>query len=228
MNNSSVNIQAIETVADALGEINSDAVYVGGAVIGIYVNDPGAGDVRPTKDIDIVLKIATEGELERLRQILTVKGFTQAADDDVVCRFRYKNILVDVMSTQAVGWAPANPWFGAGFRLAKRVTVMQKEIRILPLAYFLATKFSSYHERGGGDPRTSHDIEDIVYILDNRRDTVEQITSSPEEVRDYLKEEFRMILRSDLFREAVRSHLFYETQKERFDIIIEKLENIVR
>jgi len=122
MRNLSVNAKAIAIVAGALGEMNISVVYVGGAVVGAYVNDAGAGDVRPTKDIDIALEIATEFELETVRKKLTAKRFVQSAEENVMCRFRYKNILVDVMSTRAVGWAPANPWFALGF-------IMQKQLR---------------------------------------------------------------------------------------------------
>ncbi len=37
---------------------------------------------------------------------------------------------------------------------------------------FLATKFEAFKDRGG-DYRTSHDFEDIVYVLDNRTTIVE-------------------------------------------------------
>jgi predicted nucleotidyltransferase len=71
--------------------------------------------VRPTKDIDITLQIVSLGQLEALREALVHKGFLQSADESVICRFIYDGILVDVMSTYAVGWAPANRWFAPGF-----------------------------------------------------------------------------------------------------------------
>ena len=55
---------AIKRVARALGGLNERAVFVGGAVVGLYANDPAAGDVRYTKDVDISLEISTEVELE--------------------------------------------------------------------------------------------------------------------------------------------------------------------
>jgi len=226
MNNASINTEAIVTIANALGEINNRVVYVGGAVVSLYINDPAAEDVRPTKDIDIAVHILTERDLELLRKELTAKGFTQTADDAVICRFRYKNILVDVMSTHAVGWASANPWFAPGFHKAEHVYAGRTRVSILPLPYFLATKFSAYHERGGNDPRTSHDVEDIIYILDNRTDIVEQIQQSPSDVQEFLKEEFTLMTQSDIFREAIRAHLAHETQTERFLMITEKLKRI--
>jgi len=89
MKNTEINIHAIKNIARALGELNDKVVYVGGAVVSLYVNDPGADDVRPTKDVDIGLEISSLSKLEELRKNLTAKGFIQTAEDDVMCRFHY-------------------------------------------------------------------------------------------------------------------------------------------
>jgi len=77
-------------------------------VVSLYINDPAADDVRPTKDVDITLEIASVGELEKLRKDLVKKGFVQKSEDEVMCRFRYDDVKVDVMSTKEVGWAPSD------------------------------------------------------------------------------------------------------------------------
>ena len=53
------------------------------AVVSFYIDDPAADDVRPTKDIDIVLEIASLVELEEVRTKLTKKGFYQSNEDDI-------------------------------------------------------------------------------------------------------------------------------------------------
>ena len=115
LRNSEFNREVIRKISLALGEMNKQVIFVGGATIGLYINDPAAEDVRATDDVDITVEIASLGELESVRETLVRKGFTQSPDDDVICRFRYDNIKVDVMSTTEVGWAPANPWFSQGF-----------------------------------------------------------------------------------------------------------------
>ncbi len=60
--------------------MNDRVVYVGGAIVSLYINDPAAEDIRPTKDIDISLEILTLGELEKLRVLLTEKKFYQTSD----------------------------------------------------------------------------------------------------------------------------------------------------
>lgn len=226
MKNTAINLGVIRKVANALGELNDKVVYVGGAVVSLYINDPAADDVRPTKDVDISLEILTLSELEQLRQELITRGFYQTFEDKVICRFRFEDIKVDVMSTQEIGWAPSDQWFAPGFKLLETIDFDGVKIRILPLSYFLASKLDAYHERGGTDPRTSRDFEDIVYILDNRTDLVEVILNSPGDVLVFLQEEFSKIIASNLLREALQGNLYYETRAKRFQIIKDQLKAI--
>ncbi len=226
LKNTIINLKATKKIAAALGDLNTQVVYVGGAMVSLYIDDPAAEDVRPTKDIDITLEIANVGQLEVLREALVDRGFIQSAEDDVICRFRYEGIKVDVMSTTEVGWAPANLWFEPGFRISNKVVIEDVEIRILPLSYFLATKFSAFVNRGGNDPRMSHDFEDIVYLLNYTSNFKEQILESDVEVRGFLKEAFQKILDSRRMQEAIIGNLYYEDQLPRFQRIIDELKAI--
>lgn len=227
MKNAIINRGIIKKIALALGDLNEQVVYVGGATVGLYINDPAADDVRPTKDVDISLSIASIAELEQVREGLNKKGFTQTADDNVICRFRYDDVKVDVMNTKAIAWAPANPWFGPGFVLRESLEIGEQRIYILPLPYFLAAKFAAYNDRGKNEPRTSHDFEDIVYVIDNRTTIVKQLLNAPNDVKSFLREEFSMILNDEVKQEAILGNLFYESRDERFDMIIQNLKEIV-
>jgi len=227
MKNTTINLGVIKKISRALGKLNERVVYVGGAVVSLYINDPAADDVRPTQDVDISLEIASVGELEKLREELVKKGFIQKTEDDVICRFRYDDIKVDVMSTKEVGWAPSDKWFKPGFQHLEEKEIDGTKVRLLPLVYFLATKFSAFHDRGGNDARTSHDFEDITYILDNRIDLVETILKSPNDAKSFLLSEFVAILKDSRLQEAISGNLFYETRAERFNSIIDKLKKIV-
>jgi len=45
-----VNIQAVQLVADGLKDPRDQVVFVGGSVISLYANDPGADVPRPTSE----------------------------------------------------------------------------------------------------------------------------------------------------------------------------------
>ncbi len=227
MKNKNFSLEIVKVVADALGDINSHVVYVGGAIVGVYADDPAADDVRPTKDVDITLKIATYAELSKLEQELLKKGFKRDPLEKVECRFFLNEILIDVMSTTRVGWAPANSWFEPGFNHLQEFNLEGIIIKILPLAYFLATKFEAFNDRGRTDPRTSRDLEDIVYILDNRMNLINDMLTAPGDVKNYLINQFKMLLNDSILQEAMLGNLSYETQSERQKIINKKLLEII-
>ncbi len=226
LSNKSQIIDAVKMVAHALKDLNEQVVYVGGAAAGLYTDDSGAPEMRPTNDIDIVFEIATMLELEELRQKLAERGIHFAKDEKVMCRFKYQNILLDVMVTKEVGWAPANPWFKDGFDHTEVCQLDNVKIKIMPLAYYLASKFVAFKDRGT-DPRTSHDFEDIVYVLDNRTTLVKDILESKEDVRAFLIAELTAVLNDDSFQEAVKAHLEPAIQAQRYKIIYQKLIEII-
>lgn len=223
--NTSQMMDAIKIVARNLGDLNDQVVYVGGAVAGFYADDQGAADVRPTKDVDIVLEIASLLELENIRQKLAERGIHFAQNEKVMCRFTCQHILVDVMATKEIGWAPANPWFKSGFDRAEVRNLDDVSIKIMSLPYYLASKFAAFHDRGS-DPRTSHDFEDIVYVLDNRTTLINDILNSERQVKQYLLAELSTILKDKLYQEALLAHLEPATQTKRFEILIQKIKEI--
>ncbi len=228
LKNTLINRVVTKKIASALGELNDQVVYVGGAVVSLYVDDPTADDVRPTKDLDLTMEIASLGALEELREELLRRGFRQTAEDSVICRFRYEDILVDVMATVPVGWAPGNRWFAMGFDHAFTYTLDDWRIRLLPLPYFLASKLDAFFDRGVKDLYASHDFEDIVYLFNHVSDIDEQAVNSESTVKEYLIECSRKILDSSAIKEAIVGNLYYELQDQRLELILNKLNKIVR
>jgi len=51
MENRIINIATVAEVANALKELNNQMVFVGGAVVSLYTDDPSADEIRPTGDI---------------------------------------------------------------------------------------------------------------------------------------------------------------------------------
>ncbi len=226
LKNTQINREVAKRIANALGEMNDRVVYVGGAVVSLYIDDPSADDVRPTKDIDISMKILSLRELEQIRQELIKRGFSQSHEDNVICRFRYGDIKVDVMATKQVGWAPGNEWFEEGFEHTITKQIDEISIKLLSLPYFLATKFSAFYDRGMSEPRVSNDFEDIVYILNHTSDVKDQILRADKRAKNYLKKVFMHILENRILQEAIMANLFYEQQIARFRKIMITIKEI--
>lgn len=219
MKNTFINKEATKKVANALGDLNETVVYVGGAMVSLYIDDPAAEDIRPTKDIDLTFQVGSYAKLEELRQELTDRGFTQSAEDKVNCRFRFEDLKVDVMATAAVGWAPSNPWFKAGFGKAVPIPLDDLTIRILPLPYFLATKMAAFFDRGLKDVYASPDLEDIVYLFNYTTTIDREVIKADEKVKAYLQASLTRLLQDKKIVSAMEGHLYYEQAAERLEII---------
>lgn len=177
-------------------------------------------------DIDIVVHIANFGELTDLQERLGQKGIQVDPTAHITCRFLYEDVTIDVMATKEVGWAPSNGWFEPGFNNLISFKVDEETtVQIFQLPYFLATKFAAFEDRGG-DPRTSKDFEDIVYVLDNRLNVVKEILEAPEDVRSYLAVQLQELQSAEKV-EAINAHLSPFKSGDRYAFIQEKIRQIV-
>jgi predicted nucleotidyltransferase len=225
MDGNQVNREVIIKVAEGLEELRQEMVFVGGATLSLYADDPAASAVRPTSDIDLSVSLAGYGAWNRLQERLRELRFYPNPTSSVICRFNFEGITIDVMpdDPQILGFS--NPWYQPGLDHSNLIALTSDlEVRILPIAYFLATKFSAYHSRGG-NPLTSHDFEDIVYITDNRLRLVEEIAGAPTEVKVYLQEEYRQIVDSRYRDETLSAHL---NEPNRLQLLLEKMEQVVK
>lgn len=52
-------------------------------------------------------------------------------------------------------------------------------IRLVTPAGFLATKLAAFGDRGRRDPMASHDLEDLIFVIDGRREIVADFATAP-------------------------------------------------
>ena len=70
INTRDVNIQMITTVARRLGNLREKVVFVGGCATGLFITDTAMPEVRVTKDVDVIIDIATR--MEKFLNILNI------------------------------------------------------------------------------------------------------------------------------------------------------------
>ena len=122
------------------------------------------------------------------------RGFHPDIQGHAICTYKYNDIAVDIMASTDSMRGPTNRWYLIGFDSIQKIQIEGVLIQILSTACYLATKFEAYNHRGNGDYRTSHDFEDIIYIIDNRTTIVEEVRVADKRIRDFLKSEFKKIL----------------------------------
>ena len=224
----STNINMLQTVANGLGELKNDMVFVGGAVAELYASDPAASDIRPTLDVDCVIGLSTRLAFYRLEENLRARGFANDISPGApICRWIYKDIKVDVMPTDENILGFSNRWYLEDIENEiTKILPDGTEIFVFPPEYYVATKLEAYKSRGGNDLRQSHDFEDIIYILDNCPDLLKDIAIANESVKAYLKIEFKSLLQNKGLLEGIESALPYGSGIEGTEIIYELIRNI--
>ncbi|TDB64222.1 nucleotidyl transferase AbiEii/AbiGii toxin family protein [Arundinibacter roseus] len=217
------NIVRIKVIANALAEINHHVVFVGGAVVDLYCDDPARSESRPTDDIDVVVEIINRGAFANLEEKLRSIGFEPDRDSEVICRYKYHDIVVDIMPTKGEILGFTNPWYEEGVSHTEHIHLEnQAPIKIFEVAYFLASKIEALKsERHGKDFRWNSDFEDIIYLFDNRTTILPDLLQSEFSVKKYLKQEIGQLVRRPFIDEEITACLDYSNQTKRKQRIFE-------
>jgi len=221
-----INIAIVVEVAQALQPLNEQVVFVGGAVVSLYADDPAADEVRPTADVDLTLKIANLSHWENTQQQLAQIGIHPDPNGPSVCRYLYKDIPIDIMATENGPFGPANRWYKLAFDNLWKIKIQDQTIQILPAPCYLATKFEAFNDRGK-DYRTSTDFEDIIYILDNRITIVEEIQHTLPEIKKFLQKELQILVDHLGFDEALVAQIHPYVYEQRAILLKEKIDLIL-
>lgn len=207
MNRHKNHVDLLLHVANRLGELKDDAVFIGGSICGLLLTDPASGDVRPTDDVDFVVQVTTKSQYDNLQEQLRKKGFRDVVDEvGPICRMKIDSIFVDVIPEKNIlGFH--NEWLRRAIETSETHVLesgnISNEIRVINASLFLCTKIVAFKDRGNNDYRGSHDIEDIIAILNGRVELWRECWLMPEDVRGFLKNSFRELLEEDDFLDAM-------------------------
>ncbi len=225
MDNKVININIVAQVARALKELKDQMVFIGGAVISLYTDDPSADEIRPTADIDMTVRLLNYSDWVKMQKRLAELRFFPDPDGHSIISYLYKGISVDIMPGEDGPMGPANRWYKLGFEDLHTIEVEDVELQVFSAPCYLATKFEAFNDRGG-DYRTSHDFEDVIYVLDNRTTIVEEIDKAHSAIKAFLHSELNKILQSSYAEEIISVHLHPLVLEERYPMLMAKLQAI--
>jgi len=196
-------------IAKALGDLCEQVIFVGGCATGLLVTIQRAQIIRPTDDVDIVAQVATTAGYHELEEKLRQKGFVQDMRVDApICRWSYQGIAVDVMPTDEKILGFANRWYPLAIETAEHIALDDEtKIRLISAPLFIATKLEAFEGRGKGDMLLSHDLEDIVTVIDGRPSLIAEMRLASRDLQEYISEKFTMLLASEAFLSALSGHL---------------------
>ena len=118
------------------------------------------------------------------------------------------DIILDVMPTDTQLLGFGNEWYEAAMEYAEVIQLpSSKQIRIVSAPYFLITKLEAFNGRGGGDFQMSHDIEDIIAVLDGRPGIISEIKQADPELSRELSMRFKGLLEDNRFVDSISGHM---------------------
>jgi predicted nucleotidyltransferase len=221
--------EMLKAVALALGdELRARLVFVGGCTTALYITDPITLEgVRATDDIDLIVDLAGFAEWAVLMARLRERGFTEAADDNVICRMKLGELKVDFMPDDKAILGFSNRWYAKGIETAVPAALEEGlEIRHLTSPLFVATKLEAYLGRGGDDLIGSRDAEDILLLVDGREELVEEIAAAEPDIRAYIAEQITAVLEDPNFDHFLEGNV--RGPAGRTDIVYDRLIAISR
>jgi predicted nucleotidyltransferase len=220
------NLEQLITTAELLRPMLSDLVFVGGAVTILLVTDEGAGAPRATLDVDAIAEITSYAEYAAFGERLRALGFSEDASEGApLCRWVQPNTILDVMPLDEKILGFSNQWY----RAAMDASVAHElpgglNIRVVTAPYFLATKIEAFHGRGKGDFAVSHDLEDMIFVIDGRATIVDEVRAETPALQKYLRDKINALLRTPAFIDALPGYLLPdEASQARIGTIIRQL-----
>lgn len=199
----------LQAVAEGLGDLNSEVVFVGGATTALYIDDEGAPTPTPSDDVDFIVELKSGHAFAELERKLRERGFSEPPFDRLnshpICRKIFRGIQVDVMPTSGAILGFTNAWYSEGINFKEsRKLPNGTEIFIFNEVYFLASKLEAFDNRGKDDDlRLSQDMEDILALLDGCSYLESGLANASQGVRNYIKSQFQILMKDkDLLEEA--------------------------
>jgi len=197
MRNRDVNLMQLEAVASALGDLLPKVTFVGGSTTVLLVDEAAHFGVRMTDDVDVIIDVATLVEYHKFSRQLRKHGFREDTDGPN-CRWLYETKTgrgkLDVMPADARVLGFSNRWYKEAIEQSSEVELPGGVVvRVVSPPYFMATKFEAFAGRGQGD-FFSHDLEDVVFIMENRRGLIAELMDCPDELKRYFSQQASQLL----------------------------------
>lgn len=223
------NLEILMLAVNQLGDVAEEMVFLGGCATGLLISDPAAPSIRVTRDVDAIVQVVSHADYYQLSEKLRAQGFTEDMSEDApICRWVADDVILDVMPTDPEILGFGNKWYVPAMENSEVIQLPNGvQIRMVSAPYFLITKLEAFDGRGGGDYLTSHDIEDIIAVLDGRPEIGEEVRRSEPELYNEVSERLNNLLQQSKFVDAVSGHMpTDETSQARVSIILKTIKEI--
>ncbi|MBK9573933.1 MAG: hypothetical protein IPO43_14960 [Rhodoferax sp.] len=219
------NIELLTSIANAMGALREQVVFVGGCATGLLITQPLVADARATEDVDAIVEVASLVGYHALAAQLMEQGFKQTmADNTPPFRWYWNGMQLDLVPLDEKVLGFANRWYKPGFEAAITAALPSGlQLRHLSAPYFMATKLEAFKDRGNDDVYLSHDLEDVITVVDGREELISELTSAPPDVRDFVVHTLGGILRHTDFTNVLPGIV---SQSTRTGLVLQRFTSI--
>jgi predicted nucleotidyltransferase len=220
------NTEILIKAAKALEPYINEIMFVGGSIVSLYINE---GDKpRPTKDVDVVVQVATYTEYNKFIELIKKLGFKEDQSDKApICRYLIDGLPVDFMPAEESVLGFKNKWFKQAMEHTRVFIIEGIEIKVISPVYLLAAKIESFNDRGKNDLLESKDAEDIISLIDGYAELLDEFEKSNEDVKVYISKSLNEIKYNAYFEYSIQDQVKYSNDVDKArEKLIAKIERI--
>lgn len=217
------NLAPLRSVADRLDRLGLDYAFVGGAIVNLLLDRPEFSPARPTDDLDVIVETITSRRYADVEARLREVGFSHDMRAGAPrCRWVLGDLTVDIMPAEGGYLGLNTAWFAEALASATERSFGHTRIRLVSPVAFLALKYAAFVDRGRGDFRASHDLEDFVTVIDGRENIADEVAAAPAGLRSHVKESVRRLLAAPSFNESLPGHLPSDAASQRRLVLLRR------
>ncbi len=227
----STNLEMLRMAAARLMPVLDELVFVGGSTVELFITDEASLGIRETKDVDVIVEAFTYAEYMEFGERLKKIGFAEDTGDDApLCRWVNDSTVLDVMPLDEKVLGFTNRWYKKVIQNVLEVHLAEDlRIKIPKPEYFLVTKIEAFNTRGKGDYYASHDLEDIIAVIDGRAEMIVEVRNGDEEVAEAVTGFFKACLDDDRFLNALPGLLTsVSSDAGRLEVVLTRLRELAR
>jgi hypothetical protein len=95
-------------------------------------------------------------------------------------------------------------------------------------ACFLATKLAAFGDRGRRDPLASHDLEDVIAVIDGRQDIVADLAAASPDLRAYVADRLSQLMAHSDAVALVAAQLMPDSDsQDRLPFVLDRIRSLI-
>lgn len=205
----SVDFADLVKVSQMLEPLGVNFTFTGGSVLGLLLDNPMLSFPRMTDDVDVIVEVITRIEYTNLEEKLRTEAKFKhdTSQGSPACRWIFNDLKVDIMPIRDTAGPFSDRWFEYALRTFAFRTFQGRKISTVSATCLAATKLTAMSDRGRDDYLSSHDLEDLITLVDGREMLYEEIAGEWVDLREYITNCVAKLLEKQAFLDALCGHL---------------------